>query len=168
MRRGRKPIPTSLHKLRGTYNATRHGRGRKDEPVAHGELGAAPAWLSASQKAGWQYALAHAPAGVLKAIDGSLLAVWVVTEDTFRIAAIGQAQIDRGNTLPLLTRDRNGLPVASPYLGIMHKAANLLLKAAAELGFTPAARPRLGAKSEPTPGVSSPWDRFEVIDGGKT
>ena len=32
--RGRKPIPTDLHKLRGTLNTTRHGKGRTGEPEA--------------------------------------------------------------------------------------------------------------------------------------
>ena len=32
--RGSKPIPTDLHKLRGTLNATRHGKGRSGEPEA--------------------------------------------------------------------------------------------------------------------------------------
>ena len=36
--RGRKPIPTELHKMRGTHNATKHGRDRTGEPIAEGEL----------------------------------------------------------------------------------------------------------------------------------
>ena len=40
--RGRKPKQTALHKLHGTLNATRHGKGRSGEPEAVGDLGPEP------------------------------------------------------------------------------------------------------------------------------
>jgi DNA modification methylase len=38
-RPGPKPTPTALHRLRGSYNPTRHGRDRAGEPEAVGALG---------------------------------------------------------------------------------------------------------------------------------
>ena len=63
--RGRKPIPTDLHKLRGTLNATRHGKGRSGEPEAAGDLSPGPPeWMSEGQRAGWRHAVELSPAYV--------------------------------------------------------------------------------------------------------
>jgi P27 family predicted phage terminase small subunit len=167
--RGRKPTPTSLHQLRGTFNATRHGKGRAGEPSAEGDLPiAAPDWMSEDQQQAWAYAVRHAPAGVLRAIDAGLLAVWVEAECRHRAATIAQARLDQGSALPLLTKTRDGTPVQSPYLGIINRAALVMIKAASELGFSPAARPRLGgAGAAPESGGESPWAEFQVIPGGR-
>lgn len=59
----------------------------------------------------------------------------------------------------------------SPYLRIINHAALLMLRAASELGFSPAARPRLaagaGAEAGEAGDGAAPWDRLEVIRGGK-
>jgi P27 family predicted phage terminase small subunit len=70
--------------------------------------------------------------------------------------------------LPLLTKTKDGTAVASPYLGIMNRAAALMLKAGSELGFSPAARPRLAAQAtQPPADAQSPWAQLKVIHGGK-
>lgn len=164
--RGRKPTPTDLHKLKGTFNATRHGKDRKGEPTADGVLSDAPDWLSPDQRIGWAYAIDHAPAGLLKKIDLAVLTVWVIAEDQHRVSAIQQAKIDANTSLPLLTKDKNGQPVASPYLGVMNRAAIRMLKAGSDLGFSPASRPRLAGGND-TVEDDSPWGQFAVINGGK-
>ena len=167
--RGRKPIPTDLHKLRGTLNTTRHGKGRSGEPEAAGDLPPEPpGWMSEGQQAGWRHAVEHAPRGILKAIDRGMLAVWVEAEERHRTAATMQAQLDRGTKLPLLTKTKDGTATASPYLGIMNRTAAIMIKAASELGFSPAARPRLAASAtQDLPDEHSPWARLKVIHGGK-
>jgi P27 family predicted phage terminase small subunit len=167
--RGRKPVPTDLHKLRGTLNPTRHGKGRAGEPEVVGDLPAAPPdWMSEAQQAGWRHAVEHAPRGILKPIDAGILAVWVAAEERHRTAAMMQAQLDQGTKLPLLTKTKDGTAVASPYLGIMNRSAALMIKAASELGFSPAARPRLAAQVAEAPAdAQSPWARLKVIHGGK-
>ncbi|MBL6082381.1 phage terminase small subunit P27 family [Belnapia sp. T18] len=167
--RGRKPVPTELHKLRGTLNATRHGKGRAGEPEATGDLlPEPPAWMTEAQQAGWRYALEHAPRGLLKQIDRGLLAIWVEAEARYRTAATMQAQLDQNTSLPLLTKTRDGTPVQSPYIGIMNRAAALMIKAASELGFSPAARPRLAAGAQEPAEEQSPWSQLKVIHGGKS
>src|SRR6516164_2158447 len=59
--RGRRPNPTTLHLLHGTYHTGKHGRDRAGEPVAQGDLYRAPPGLTPSRRAGWRYAIARRP-----------------------------------------------------------------------------------------------------------
>lgn len=141
---GRKRKPTVLADL--------HGRPSKDkapprEPQAvTGDLSEAPDFLSDAQRAGWRYAIEHAPPGLLKRIDKGALMVWIVAEDLHRQATIAQ------NKMPLLVKVSNGpdkpgqVPMAmqSPYLPIINRQGLIMLKAASELGFSPVSRPRVG------------------------
>jgi P27 family predicted phage terminase small subunit len=166
--RGRKPIPTDLHKLRGTLNPTRHGKGRSGEPEAVGDLPPEPpGWMSEGQQASWRYAAEHAPRGILKPIDRGILAVWVEAEERHRTATMMQSQLDQGTKLPLLTKTKDGTAIASPYLSILNRAAAIMIKAASELGFSPAARPRLAQATQDLPDLHSPWAQLKVIHGGK-
>ncbi|MFT8247197.1 P27 family phage terminase small subunit [Roseomonas sp. BN140053] len=170
-RPGPKPTPTALHRLRGSFNPTQHGRDRTGEPVPEGALPAeAPEWMTPGQRESWAYAMAHAPAGLLKPIDRGLLAVWVEAEDRHRMAMIQQAKLDAGSTLPLLTKGRDGQPTASPYLRLIRQAAETMLRAAGELGFSPASRPRLGGAATPRDEAAereTPWTRLQLIHGHK-
>jgi P27 family predicted phage terminase small subunit len=133
--RGRKPVPTYLKVIRG--NPGKRGL-NKNEPVPDGALADPPEWMAESQKAGWNYAIENAPAGLLKKLDRSVLAAWVVAEDLHRRAA---EMIEK---FGILTKaPHTGLPIQSPYLPIVNKQAHIMLKAAEQLGFTPAARSRI-------------------------
>lgn len=147
--RGRKPKPTHLHAVENTLNVTRHAE-RAHEPVAEGQLFEPPDWLTDGQQLGWTYAIANAPAGVLKRIDRAVLAIWVVAESLHREACVMQARLDAGTRLPLLMKTKGGQPMQSPYLAVINRQALIMLKAASELGFSPAARPRL-ARGESAP-----------------
>ena len=132
--RGRKPIPTALHRLHGRPSKTAPP---KLEPKPVGELLDAPGWFNDTQRAGWTHALRHAPPGLLKRLDRGALAVWVVAEDLHHQAAAAQARAH------LLVRTPDGeLPIQSPYLPIINRQALIMLKAASELGFTPVTRGR--------------------------
>ena len=91
--------------------------------------------MSPSQKEGWDFAVAHAPYSLLKLIDQGVLSVWVVAEDTFRTAAQRMAQ-----TGLLVKAANTDHPVQSPYLRIVSKQSLIMLRAAAELGFSPSGR----------------------------
>lgn len=160
--KGRKPKPSKLHDLHGTTNVTRHKARLAGEPIPETEIqDDAPSWMTESQKDCWRYALANAPKGVLKAIDRGILAVWVEAEDRHRRACIEQAKLDQTDTLPMLTKvggkeGRDGKVtgfsiIQSPYLGIINRAAQLMLKAASELGFSPVSRPRIAAATGTNP-----------------
>jgi phage terminase small subunit len=171
---GRRPKPTALHRLQGTFHTGKHGRDRAREPIAEGDLIVAPPDLTDAQQAGWQYAVANMPKGVVKLIDRGILKVWVEAEDRHNTARMMQAMLDADTKLKLLVKGPNGLE-ASPYCDILDKAAKTMFRAAQELGFSPAARPRLrtvfaGAETAaPETGPrADPWLSLKVIPGGKS
>jgi phage terminase small subunit len=164
---GRRPKPTQLHRLHGTFHTGKHGRDRANEPIAEGDLYRAPPGLTPSQQANWRYAIAHAPKHLVKKIDRAMLKIWVVAEDRHDTANQMQARLDAETELKLLIRGPLGL-LPSPYFDMMDKAAKTMFRAAQELGFSPAARPRLHADPpEPADGESSPWAMLRVFPGGK-
>lgn len=124
----------------------------KKEPKPRGNLYDPPAWLTEAQRTGWQYAIETAPYGLLKRVDRSTLVAWVVAEDLHRQAT------EKLNGGAMLIKTPNGMPVQSPYLSILNKQAMIMLKAASEMGFTPASRSRV----EVTDGEQEedPADRF--------
>lgn len=109
----------------------------KREPKPSGNLADAPDWFNDEQKATWAYAIASSPFGLLKRVDRSVLVVWTVAEVLHRQAAI------RLTTAGMLVKTPNGMPVQSPLLSIVNKQAAIMMKAAAEMGFTPASRSRV-------------------------
>jgi P27 family predicted phage terminase small subunit len=114
--------------------------------------------MTAAQQANWQYAIEHAPTQVLKMIDASMLTIWVLAEDRLRTASIALAKADSGSDNPLLVMGKDGQLVASPYIAIIARQSEIMIRAAAELGFTPSSRPRLasgGAKASSED--ESPW-----------
>src|SRR5690606_11687288 len=133
--KGRKPKPTHLRVVEG--NPGRRPLNRK-EPVPRGDLSDPPEWMSDSQRAGWNYAIEHAPKGLLKKHDASVLTVWVVAEDLHRQATRALAKCRLSTKQP-----RAGEPMQRPYRPIINRRAQMMMKAAAELGFTPSSRSRV-------------------------
>lgn len=146
MPRGRKPKPTHLKVLQGNPG---HRPLNDMEPKPVGDLTEPPGWMSNSQKEIWQQAIANAPKGLLKKIDSSILEIWVVAYDAHKWAA------QQLKSTGLLTRSSKNAIIASPLEGIMNRQAAKMLKAASELGFSPAARPRL--KMETPPATTNPF-----------
>src|SRR5690606_19844822 len=133
--RGRKPKPTHLKLVAGNPGKRRLN---ENEPHPEGDLREAPTWMTESQREGWDYAIEHAPRGLLKLLDRSTLTVWVVAEDLHRQASIAVSKFG------LITKSpKQGEPMQNPYLPIVNRQAQIMLKAAAELGFTPSSRSRV-------------------------
>jgi phage terminase small subunit len=110
--KGRKPVPRHLKLLRGNPGKRSLN---KNEPMPLGDLVDPPEWLTASQKAGWNYAVENAPRGLLKKLDQSVVAVWVVAEDLHRQATTMVARFG------LLTKTpKTGQPMQSPYLPVLN------------------------------------------------
>jgi hypothetical protein len=125
------PRPVALHRLAGTYYATRHGS-RAAEPPAPGELRdeKPPRRLSARQRAIWRDILKRAagvagdrPRGPGAVVSSSSTAI------SGQRAAAAQAQLDAGEGLPLVVRDPSGL-VPWPYLGIMTRTSLVMVRLA--------------------------------------
>jgi P27 family predicted phage terminase small subunit len=133
--RTRKPIPVALHKL--------HGKpGRRPievcETAGVGDIWAPPTWFDDQQREQWHYSSEHAPPGLLTGTDREILVVWVV-------AAVEHARAcQRVRELGQVVSTREGGVMQNPYLGVMNRQAHIMLRAASELGFSPAARAGLG------------------------
>jgi len=102
-----------------------------------------PHWLSEEQKAGWNYAIAHAPYGLLKTTDRPLLTAWVVAESLHKEAAI------KLQNSPMVLKTEQGSIMQSPYLGILNRQVVLMKSLVAELGFSPAARTQITCENAP-------------------
>lgn len=137
---GRKPKPTHLKIVAG--NPGRRAL-NKNEPRPAGNLETPPHWLAEAQQKGWRYIIEHSPRGLLKRLDSALLVIWVIAEDTHRQAAESLAE-----SSSLLAEGSMGQPIASPYIAIMNNQAQIMIKAAGDLGFTPVARTRITVNTD--------------------
>ena len=137
---GRKPLPTKIKQLKGTLQKCRINH---REPKPEGDLVAAPDYMSEGAKAAWRYALECAPPHLLKRLDMSVLEVWACAADLYR-----KAQAGISKTGLLVKAPNTGVPMQSPYLAIANKQAQIMTKAAIEMGFTPASRSRVALPAE--------------------
>jgi P27 family predicted phage terminase small subunit len=147
---GSTPKPTALKLIQGTYRAD---RANPAEPIPQGDLSSAPEWMNESQKTGWDFAITKAPKGLLKELDQSVLTIWVIAESIHREAT------EKLGLRGLLTLTPNtGMPMQNPYLPIINRQSQIMLKAAGEMGFTPASRSRIVMAEEIN--GDNPWAKF--------
>lgn len=149
--RGGKPIPTYLKIVRGNPGKRKLNA---HEPKPTGDLFLAPKWLTDTQEAGWHYAIQHAPNGLLKPLDGGLLAVWVVAEDLHR-----QAAESLGKRGALLAQGSVKQAIVAPEIAILNSQAQIMIKTAAELGFSPVSRTRIQVLPDP-----AGRNKFSLLD----
>lgn len=152
--RGRKLVPTYLKLLRGNPGKRRLN---ENEPIPAGDLHEPQRWMSKSQRAGWRYAIEHAPVGLLKRLDRSVLTAWVVAEDLHRNAS---EMLCRHGLL--IKAPNTGLPIQSPYLPVVNRQATIMLKAAELLGFSPASRARVQVQRD-TSKEEAEWEIFDAV-----
>ncbi len=152
--RGRKPKPTALKLIAGNPGKRALNA---HEPQPRADLAASPAWLTERQQATWREVVELSPPGLLKDVDASVFAVWVVAFDLYQEASEKLAR-----TGMLIKAPNTGVPMQSPYLAIVNRQAQIMLKAAAEMGFTPASRSRVVVKRDAS-AADDPWG---AIAGG--
>lgn len=150
--KGRKPKPTLLKLIQGNPGKRALNA---DEPVPPGALEKSPSWLTRRQKIAWNYAIENAPAGLLRRLDRSVLAVWVVAEDLHRQA------VEEGRKFSLVGKTANGTLMPNPYISVANVQAKVMLKAAEQLGFTPSSRSRIHVE-QPVSHAPSGWDAVEA------
>ena len=146
--RGRKPIPTALKKTRGTL---RKSRANTREPIPPGGDLRPPASFDVARLALWNCFIENAPEGLLRPLDGPMLAVLVDAVIEHRIAA---AEL---KTEGAVLATANGHMIPNPRMAVLNRMALLSIKVAAELGFTPASRGRLGLPPPEPEFPADPW-----------
>jgi P27 family predicted phage terminase small subunit len=146
---GRKPLPTKIKELKGTLQKCRTNT---REPKPEGDLVEPPAYMPEGAKSAWRYALECAPPHLLKRLDMSVLEIWACAADLYR-----QAQAGLIKTGLLVKAPNTGVPMQSPYLAIANKQAQIMTKAAVEMGFTPASRSRVTMPLEAADAERDPW-----------
>jgi P27 family predicted phage terminase small subunit len=132
---GRKPLPNTVKKIKGTLQKCRVNL---REPQPQGDLVEPPLYMTDGAKNAWRYAIESAPQHLLRRLDMSVLEVWACAADLYR-----QAQTGLAKTGLLIKAPNTGVPMQSPYLAIANKQAQIMTKAATEMGFTPASRSRI-------------------------
>ena len=142
---GRKRIPDEIKALTGTL---RKDRVNELAPRPTGDLVVAPGYMSAGARAAWEYAITSAPPELLKRLDMSVLEVWACASDLYR-----EAQLALQAEGMIVRAPKTGVPMVSPYLSIANHQASLLMKAASEMGFTPASRSKVSTKQAPEKAV---------------
>jgi P27 family predicted phage terminase small subunit len=162
---GQRPVPTDLHKMRGTYRADRHG----DAPIALGELDKPPRHFNPEQRRSWRYAIEHAPRHLLRMIDRGTLAIWVEAEVRHYEATFEQTRLNKTAGVKYLIASPLGGVVASPLVDIIDKAGKTMMRASQDLGFSPATRTRIVTPSDASDEApdDSPWSVLRLVPGGR-
>lgn len=148
---GPRPKPTHLKLIQGNPGKRAIN---KNEPKPIGDLRKPPDWLSEELVKDWNHAIQDAPKGLLKKIDSSVLETWVFAKATHRAAAMKVAELGLVTASPV-----KGEPMQNPYLAIVNRQAQIMLKAAGELGFTPSSRSKVSVVNDDPDG--SPPSRFD-------
>jgi len=139
--RGRKPLPTSLKKLRGTF---RPDRSNATEPNVESGVPEPPDWLSADALAEWRrLAPQLAAAGLLTKLDRAALASYCsawgdLCEANRTLQQFGSTYITE-----------RGVIVLHPMLKVVERSRQALRAFASEFGLTPSARTRVDARPVP-------------------
>jgi P27 family predicted phage terminase small subunit len=132
--RGRKPKPTWLKVITGNPG----GRPlNHEEPAPAGELKEPPHWFSPRQRILWDQCTKNAPEGLLRLLDATVLEVFVVAKSVHEQAA---QMIEKYGSV---IKSADGGHARSPFVGILNQQSAVMLKCAAELGFTPSSRSRV-------------------------
>lgn len=109
-----------------------------DEPHPPGALLAPPEAMTPEQQLLWRQAIDNAPKGLLRKLDAQMLSIWVVAASLHEEAAQQVAKFGM-----IVKSPTQGVPVQSPYLPIINRQAEIMLRAASELGFSPTSRSRI-------------------------
>ena len=132
--RGRKPTPTHLRVVKGNPGKRPLNQA---EPKPKGDLFEPPSDLPEKARPFWNAAIADAPAGLLKKLESRVLVIWATA------AWLHSDASDKVSKSTLLIKTPTGALVQNPYLSILNRQSTIMMKAAAEMGFTPSSRSRV-------------------------
>lgn len=131
---GPPPKPTHLKLLQGNPG---HQKLNLDEPQPEGDLADPPDSFSPAQRILWRTTLENAPDGLVRRLDLGVFASYVVNLSEFlssdrKVQELGSVVMTAGKQ-----------PMQNPYVSIRNRANIAMVRAAAELGFTPSSRSRV-------------------------
>lgn len=156
---GRKAKPTNLHILHGTYNPTRHGRGRAGEMQAEpfDFEQKPPDELGHTAREHWYSVLSVlSEANILGEMDRDGLVLYCETWARWKEA---NANLEKYGMIIRSPKD-NKTPVISPYFNASLKTGDQLRRLLAEYGMTPASRvglKKITEKETPEENSFSAW-----------
>jgi len=144
---GRRPKPTALKQLQGTL---RKDRTNANEPKPEALSKGIPKHLSKEARKYWQESFKLLDgAGILAVTDTDSLALYCETKARWIHA---KKRLEKDG---LVIKAQSGFPVQNPYLQIMNKSHEQMMKLIVEFGMTPAARTKVNATpkddEEPNP-----------------
>lgn len=161
MVRGTKPKPTHIKVLEGNPGGKALN---KREPKPKRPLKDPPDWFDSMHRKVWEAIIKEAPAGLLKTVDESALLTYVTAYVTHQRATEELCSSE------LLMESLMGGIKANPLIAVQAKAAQVMLRAAAEMGFTPSSRARVtvdpGDGDDEDTG-DKPKNPFQVFAGSR-
>lgn len=138
---GPAPKPTALKELAG--NPGRRPLNKR-EPKPKAKLPPPPAGLNAEERKAYRRTGHQLLAmGVMTVADGTALATLAAAENRYWQA---KEQVDKLGTIVKTT---NGNLIQNPYLPVMNKAWEQMMKLFQEFGLTPSSRTRIQTMAEP-------------------
>ena len=157
-KRGPKKKPLAIIKVHGSHHIYR----RKDKDAGlktESSVPVPPVWLSQEAKAEWKRVTSIlGELGVLTQLDRAVLTVYCEMWEEYRIAT-NYIVTPVGKRTQLVLKTGRGNLIQNPAVRIRHKAFQLLLRAAAELGMSPSAR--AGLRRPEGPGAGKADHFFE-------
>ena len=151
--RGRKPLPTRIKLLTG--NPGKHPLNH-DEPKPEPEIPECPPELGPAAQQEWQRLVGQlASLRLITNLDRAALAAYC---GAYALWAEAMQAIQEYGAM---VKSPNGYPIQSPYVAIANRQAEIMMRIAAEFGFTPASRSRIATPSpgEPTLFDGTDFDR---------
>ena len=142
--RGRRPKPTRLKVLTGNPGKRPLNQ---SEPRPEPAIPDCPPELGEVAQREWKR-LVHelAPLRMLTNLDRAALAAYCGAYALWADAATEAIQ-----KYGAMVKSPSGYPIQSPYIAIANRQAEIMMRIAAEFGFTPASRSRISTSSKPEP-----------------
>jgi P27 family predicted phage terminase small subunit len=148
--RGRRPKPRRLKVLTGNPGKRPLN---ENEPMPEPEIPACPPELGPAAQQEWYRLVADlAKLRLLTSLDRAALAAYC---GAYALWAEATLAIQKYGTM---VKSPTGFPIQSPYVSIANRQAEIMMRIAAEFGFTPASRSRIATPSETEPTL---FDRKE-------
>jgi P27 family predicted phage terminase small subunit len=148
--RGRRPTPTRLKMLTGNPGKRPLN---KDEPRPDANVPECPLELGPVARTEWDRLVDElAVLRMLTNLDRAALAAYC---GAYALWADATVQIEKYGAM---IKSPTGFPIQSPYLSIVNRQAEIMMRIASEFGFTPASRSRIA-----TPAKSGP-SLFDLIE----